>query len=244
MTVVRMSMKASSGLHSSVMQTLGFSLAVLLLLFSPLTRAARDIGSMRQLVWSQNTATLEFCSAVSRGKVQFGYRQPGSGASCGDLAPLIVMSPGQTYELTLTNTIASSEDPANIHTHGLHTGGDVRPAYFTGQADETPDDITVEAAPGESITYIWSIPSDHMGGTHWYHSHVHKYSNAQVDGGAFGMIIIEENGSISSDPGVNGWLDNEIVLMAGAVGNSIKGNGVDGGDVFEMVADEWYRMRV
>jgi len=72
-------------------------------------------------------------------------------------------------------------DVTNIHTHGLHISG------------EAPgDSIFTEVAAGESYTYTYKLPTNHMGGTFWYHPHHHGSTAIQAGGGAAGMIIVED----------------------------------------------------
>jgi hypothetical protein len=66
----------------------------------------------------------------------------------------------------------------NVHTHGLHI-------------DPAVDNVMLHAAPGETLTYAYTIPEDHMAGTHWYHSHNHGSSALQVMGGLVGAIVVE-----------------------------------------------------
>ena len=76
------------------------------------------------------------------------------------------MSPGETYTITLTNTLGEEAQGTfneirdvnwtNLHTHGLHISG------------ESPaDDIFSVAAPGEELDFTYAIPCDHSGGTLW-----------------------------------------------------------------------------
>ena len=74
-------------------------------------------------------------------------------------------------------------------THGLHVSS-VAPA----------DDIFIEVGPGQSQTYTYSIPTNHMGGTFWYHAHHHGSTNMHAGGGALGAIIVEDpSGSIPAE---------------------------------------------
>ena len=103
-----------------------------------------------------------------------------------------------TYKLTLHNTASS---PTNLHTHGLHIVG-----------DGDGDDITRVVQGGNTcLDYTWDIAADHPGGTHWYHPHYHGKTNEQVAGGAFGMIIVEDDDEELSDWASN--VENERLLM-------------------------------
>jgi FtsP/CotA-like multicopper oxidase with cupredoxin domain len=120
------------------------------------------------------------------------YRQEGGSFSIP--GPTMYMTPGETYVLTFKNTLDFEEpshdenefkDPniSNIHTHGLHVSG------------ETPaDDVTRVINGGFCGDYVYEIPSDHMGGSLWYHPHHHGSAFLQVSGGAFGLLIIDDSG--------------------------------------------------
>lgn len=138
------------------------------------------------------------------------------------------MTPGNTYKLTLRNDSTDSNLKTNIHTHGLH---------ITGSGDG--DDITRFVAGGNCLDYTWDIPSDHPGGTNWYHPHYHTLTNDQTAGGAFGMIIIEDNTSQ-----LNAWAhpQNELLLLVSDTGN-VLGNG-NSNELFQVEVGNWYRLRV
>ena len=104
------------------------------------------------------------------------------------------MKAGDTLTVTLRNKLPVAGfdtsslhnqyrtlDVTNIHTHGLHISG------------EAPgDSIFTEVAAGESYTYTYKLPTNHMGGTFWYHPHHHGSTAIQAGGGAAGMIIVED----------------------------------------------------
>ena len=113
----------------------------------------------------------------------------------GDMAgPTIRIKPGDTLTVTLTNNLPAepvSTDSlhnqfraisvTNLHTHGLHISG------------EAPgDSIFTEVAASSAYTYTYVIPSDHMGGTFWYHPHHHGSTAIHAGGGAAGVIIVED----------------------------------------------------
>eukprot|EP00957_Ditylum_brightwellii_P037397 2830041-Ditylum_brightwellii.AAC.1 len=108
-------------------------------------------------------SAIEFCGD----DFNFGYRKIGDETACGSKpGPLIRMTPGNTYKLTLRNNILDSNVNTNIHTHGLHISG-------SGDADDATRSVS--------------------GGTYWYHPHYHTAANKQTGGGAFGMLIIDDN---------------------------------------------------
>ncbi len=107
--------------------------------------------------------------------------------------PTLRMTPGQTYVVRFRNLLdyeaPSSvhndfKDPnvTNIHTHGLHISG-----------EGAGDDVTRMFAGGEGGDYVYDIPSDHMGGTYWYHAHHHGSTYLQVSTGGLGLIVIDDS---------------------------------------------------
>lgn len=183
------------------------------------------------------------------------YRQEGTEYSIP--GPTITMKPGNKYILKFHNTLPYEplntdhnvfKDPnaTNIHTHGLHISG------------ETPgDDVTRVFEGGRGGDFVWDIPTDHMGGTYWYHAHHHGSTFLQVSGGMFGMIIIDDsNDNIPSTVAdmeekqlVFGFLDPAAagtggdVLMTGSLSSTWTTNGVIGGTVC-LPANTWQHWRV
>jgi len=138
--------------------------------------------------------------------------------------PTIVMEPGKKYVLKFKNLLpyepASTahnvmKDPnvTNLHTHGLHISG------------ESPsDDVTRFFEGGYGGDYVYDIPSDHMGGTFWYHAHHHGSTFLQISSGAFGMIIIDDK----FDPIPQNVADmQERHLTVGYLDPSVAGTGGD-----------------
>mmetsp|Transcript_28431 Transcript_28431/g.71923 ORF Transcript_28431/g.71923 Transcript_28431/m.71923 type:complete len:814 (-) Transcript_28431:63-2504(-) len=90
----------------------------------------------------------------------------------------------------------------NIHTHGMHMSG-IAPG----------DSIFTRLGPGNTGEWYFEIPANHLGGTHWYHPHLHHATSAQVGGGAAGMIIVEDpEGSVP--PYVAAMPEKHLVFMA------------------------------
>jgi FtsP/CotA-like multicopper oxidase with cupredoxin domain len=134
-------------------------------------------------------ATLEIGGETITTRV---YRQ--EGGCDGIPAPTITMEPGNAYVLKFRNLLpyepASEEhnvlkDPnvSNLHTHGLHISG-VTPG----------DDVTRSFEGSAGGDFIYDIPGDHMGGTYWYHAHHHGSTFLQVSAGAFGLLLIDDQG--------------------------------------------------
>lgn len=119
------------------------------------------------------------------------YRQEGGQYSIP--GPTLFMQPGKKYVLRFKNTLPYEapspdtnvfKDPniSNLHTHGLHISG------------ESPgDDVTRSFEGGYGGDFVYDIPTDHMGGTFWYHAHHHGSTFLQVSGGAFGLIVIDDS---------------------------------------------------
>ena len=159
-----------------------------------------------------------------------GYRAPGDPTPCGTRpGPLIRMTPGTTYRLTLHNSYPDPELKTNMHTHGLHVVG-----------DGNGDDVTRFVPGGSCLDYTWDILSDHPGGTHWYHPHWHTKTTEQTSGGAFGMIIIDDDYSQ-----LKPWAhpENELLLQVSKTGGSVLGNG-NPDEVIQVEVGRMYRLRV
>jgi hypothetical protein len=158
--------------------------------------------------------TVKFCDAPNG---MFGFRLPGKMDYAISMAPLFHLVPGKKYALTLANRVLMTGTKANLHSPGLHISG-----------DGSSNDITRYANVGDCLTYTYQVLSSHMGGTFWYHMHVHELTNEHVSGGAFGMLIVEEQSGVAPNANVQLWLDrlHERLLVASKVGNTHLGNGV------------------
>jgi len=183
------------------------------------------------------------------------YRQQG-GPYCIP-GPTLNMKPGKKYVLRFRNLLPYEapspdhnvmKDPniTNLHTHGLHISG------------ESPgDDVTRFFEGGRGGDFVYDIPSDHMGGTYWYHAHHHGSTFLQVSTGGFGLIVIDDanDGLPSSvaamherplligllNPGAAGTGGD--TLVSGTLGTTWSVNGVVNGS-FSMPANEWEHWRV
>ena len=88
----------------------------------------------------------------------------------------------------------------NIHYHGTNT------SPKCGQ-DEV---IRTIVNPGQTFTYNLTFPADEPPGLYWYHPHIHGLSEAAVQGGASGAIIVD--GIESIQPAVVG-LPQRLLLV-------------------------------
>ena len=93
-----------------------------------------------------------------------------------------------------------NESSVNVHYHGTNT------SPTCGQ-DEV---IRTIINPGETYTYDLSFPADEPPGLYWYHPHIHGLSEAAVQGGASGAIVVD--GIESIQPAVAG-LPQRILLV-------------------------------
>jgi FtsP/CotA-like multicopper oxidase with cupredoxin domain len=167
------------------------------------------------------------------------------------------MEPGMKYVLSFHNTLPYEapspelnvfKDPniSNIHTHGLHISG------------ESPgDDVTRSFEGGYGGDFVYDIPSDHMGGTYWYHAHHHGSTFLQVSGGAFGLIVIDDGqdgmpanvAAMQEKQYVIGFLDPAVAgtggdtLISGTLSPTWTVNGLVNGNIC-MPANEWQHWRV
>jgi len=89
----------------------------------------------------------------------------------------------------------------NLHFHGLT----VPPTCHE-------DDVlrTMVEPGGPAFEYRFRIPGDEPPGLYWYHPHVHGFTNAQVQGGASGALIIE--GIEQSDPQLAGMPERIFIV--------------------------------
>lgn len=143
--------------------------------------------------------------------------------------PTLRVRPGDLLRVKLTNNL---DEPTNLHTHGLH----VSPS---GKSDNP----MIMVNPGESFTYEFAIPQNHVAGTFWYHPHHHGLVASQVLGGMAGVIIVEDSVDDStefvemperilvlSDPIIGGSAKilkaSQQQKMAGREGDLIMVNGV------------------
>ena len=135
------------------------------------------------------------------GNSQFCYVMPD-----GRQNPTLHLFPGDRLLLTLKNETPAPAAPAemqmmkmapdgaeacgssmmdasstNLHYHGTNLPP-------TCHQDEV---IRTLVNAGESFTYDITIPDDEPPGLYWYHPHIHGISEAAVQGGASGAIVVE-----------------------------------------------------
>ncbi len=118
-------------------------------------------------------------------------------------SPTLHVKPGDTLKITLTNTLPALPAGAqretmslasnvcgsptmdatsvNIHFHGTNTAP---VCHADGVIDTLVDS-------GQTFVYNVAFPRDEPPGLYWYHPHVHGLSDAAVQGGASGAIVVD-----------------------------------------------------
>lgn len=113
------------------------------------------------------------------------------------LGQVLRVKQGQTLPFDVVNGIG---EVTTIHWHGLHIPGDV---------DGGPHQ---EIEPGH--TWAPDVPIRQNAATTWFHSHMHGKTAEQVYKGLAGLMLIEDDASMSADlPQTYGVDDFTIVLQ-------------------------------
>lgn len=93
--------------------------------------------------------------------------------------PTLRVRPGDRITLTLRNGLGST---TNLHTHGLVVS-----------PEGSSDNVFVMVEPGDTFDYEYQLGPDHPPGVFWYHPHHHGDVAAQLFGGLYGAIIVEDD---------------------------------------------------
>lgn len=126
-----------------------------------------------------------------------GVQSATMGVNSGYLGPVLRVKQGQTLPIDVVNGI---DDPSTLHWHGLHIPGDV---------DGGPHQ---EIAPGD--TWSPDVPIAQSASMNWFHSHQHGRTASQVYRGMAGVMVIEDDASLSADlPKTYGVDDFTLVLQ-------------------------------
>lgn len=113
------------------------------------------------------------------------------------LGPLFRVKQGQTLPFDIMNGIG---DTSTLHWHGLHIPGDV---------DGGPHQ---EIAPG--ATWSPDVPVVQHASMNWFHSHMHGKTARQTYNGLAGVMLIEDDASLSADlPQTYGVDDFTLILQ-------------------------------
>ena len=131
--------------------------------------------------------------------------------------PTLHVNPGDTLNITLTNnTPASPIEEAfnapncgadsmtgtstNIHYHGTNTSA----------ACGADNVVKTLVNSGQTFNYSVTFPPNEPTGLYWYHGHVHGLSEASVQGGASGLIVVD--GIQNVQPIVSGLRQRFLVV--------------------------------
>ncbi len=125
----------------------------------------------------------------------------------GSQAPTLRVHPGDWLILRLRNDLhpLSNAPTGATHTHPMpmptaSCGGGTMDGWATNlhfhgltvpPVCHEDDVIDTLISPGARFEYRLQIPPDEPSGLYWYHPHVHGFSDAQVEGGASGALIVE-----------------------------------------------------
>lgn len=160
--------------------------------------------------------------------------------------PTIEAHPGDHVRIRFRNSLP---EMTNLHYHGLH----VTPS---GNGDNS----FLEVGSGESLTYEFDLPTDHPGGTFWYHPHMHGSVARQVSRGLAGVFIVR--GELDQIPEIAKAPETILVLqdfalsssglpvepslmarMTGREGNLVTANGQTNPSI-GLDRDGWVRLRI
>jgi FtsP/CotA-like multicopper oxidase with cupredoxin domain len=146
--------------------------------------------------------------------------------------PTLHVNPGDRLVIKITNNTPQTPammkiDPpncgaatlthssVNIHFHGTNTS----PACHQDQV------IRTMINSGQTFSYNVHFPSDEPPGLYWYHPHAHMLTEAALQGGASGAIVVE---GIQNFQPVVANLQQQIILIRD---QNVAGNPTPGGDI-------------
>lgn len=112
------------------------------------------------------------------------------------LGPVLRVKQGQTLPFDIANGIG---DTTTIHWHGLH---------IPGAVDGGPHQ---EIAPGG----VWSpdVPIVQHASMNWFHSHMHGKTARQTYNGLAGVMLIEDDASLSADLPQTYGIDDFVLVL-------------------------------
>lgn len=133
------------------------------------------------------------------------------------LGPVLRVKQGQTLPFDVKNSI---NDVSTIHWHGLHIPGDV------------------DGGPHQEIEVgqTWSpdVPIVQHASMNWFHSHTHGKTAQQTYNGLAGVMLVEDDASLSADlPKTYGVDDFTLILQDKTFDNAGKMSYELTGEVFE-----------
>jgi FtsP/CotA-like multicopper oxidase with cupredoxin domain len=128
-------------------------------------------GTANPVALSVEMGTLD-ATAFSFKSRLFCFTPENGTKTCNPIGPTLRINPGESMTVTLSNGLGAESgqggkvlndlrhpNHVNMHTHGLHI-------------DPSVDNVFLTVAPeADAKVYKYQIESNHMAGTHWYHSH-------------------------------------------------------------------------
>ena len=141
-------------------------------------------------------------------------KRPAEWEHLGLLGPVIRAEVGDTIKVILKNR--TEDMPVSLHPHGVFYQKDSEGTHYedgTSGKDKADDRVL----PGQSHTYVWSVPERSGPGPKdtdsivWlYHSHVDEV--ADTNSGLVGPILISRKGQLGEDNKPRG-IDREFVVL-------------------------------
>lgn len=156
---------------------------------------------------------------LAAGMHDFGTGTPSAtlGINADYLGPLLRVKSGQSLPFAVENALA---EPVALHWHGLHIPGNV---------DGGPHQ---EITPGG--TWRPEVPIRQRASMNWFHAHTHGKTARQVYHGLAGVMLVEDDESLSADlPKTYGVDDFTLVLQDKAFDTDGKLHYELTGEVFE-----------
>ncbi|MEN0040451.1 MAG: multicopper oxidase domain-containing protein [Pseudomonadota bacterium] len=137
--------------------------------------------------------------SLDRGTHDFsnGVKSKTLGINRGYLGPVLKVKQGQTLPVDVINNVGET---STIHWHGLHIPGDL---------DGGPHQ---EISDGD--TWSPDIPIAQHASMNWFHSHMHGKTARQTHDGLAGILLVEDDASLSADlPKTYGIDDFTLILQ-------------------------------
>ena len=131
--------------------------------------------------------------------------------------PTLHVNPGDTLNITVTNNTPASPveepfAPPNCGDHAM-TGSSVNIHYHgTNTSPACGADNVVKTLINSGTTFQYSVafPSNEPPGLYWYHPHVHGISEAALQGGGAGVLVVD--GIQNSQPAVSGMPERTLII--------------------------------
>jgi FtsP/CotA-like multicopper oxidase with cupredoxin domain len=153
-------------------------------LLGPLVVTGRQFAQARPRVvdgleeWRSSGGVLAVTLHATPGRVHIGALElPGATYNGIYSGPVLRVHPGDLLRIRLVNDLT---EPTNLHFHGIRTSP-------LGNSDN----VHILVPAGGSFTYEVRVPPTQPPGTYWYHAHPHGWSEAQVEHGLSGALIVD-----------------------------------------------------